>query len=302
MEEYFLLDVIGLRKRFEKEYKIIRQNDGQERWVVGYGDVKYSESGDPQRMIGAIMDITERKEAELQRESLINQLVQRNNDLEQFSYIVSHNLRAPLANLIGLTTLVKENEMSETELKNIIEKISICVENFDNVIRDLNHILEVKSRLHEDWVFVDFKTLVEGVQTSLGIEIQKENAKIICNFSEVAGMETNRGYLHSIFLNLITNAIKYRKPELNPIIEISSALKDNTLTISFCDNGLGIDLETNDKKIFGLYKRFNSNVAGKGMGLFITKTQVELLGGKIFVESEVGVGTIFRLEFELNRQ
>jgi len=170
------------------------------------------------------------------------------------------------------------------------------------VIRDLNHILEVKSRLHEDWVFVDFKTLVEGVQTSLGIEIQKENAKIICNFSEVAGMETNRGYLHSIFLNLITNAIKYRKPELNPIIEISSALKDNTLTISFCDNGLGIDLETNDKKIFGLYKRFNSNVAGKGMGLFITKTQVELLGGKIFVESEVGVGTIFRLEFELNRQ
>jgi len=106
-------------------------------------------------------------------------------------------------------------------------------------------------------------------------------------------------YLYSIFFNLISNSIKYRRQEVHSIIEISSRLQKNKIELIFTDNGMGIDLKKNAGQIFGLYKRFHSNIEGKGMGLFMVKTQVETLGGKINVSSEENSGTEFKIEFKI---
>jgi signal transduction histidine kinase len=112
-------------------------------------------------------------------------------------------------------------------------------------------------------------------------------------------MQTLKSYLYSIFYNLISNSIKYRQADQLPVITIISYLKEDKIEIHYADNGLGIDLKNRAEQVFGLYKRFHSHTEGKGMGLFMVKTQVEALGGKINIESEVNVGTNYVLEFPL---
>ncbi len=107
-----------------------------------------------------------------------------------------------------------------------------------------------------------------------------------------------QSYLHSIFYNLLTNSIKYRTPGIPPAIGIRSETRAGTLVITFEDNGLGIDLVKKGEQVFGLYKRFHHHIEGKGMGLFLVKTQVELLGGKISIESKENAGTKFTITFE----
>ena len=117
------------------------------------------------------------------------------------------------------------------------------------------------------------------------------------DFEEVDEINTIKSYIQSIFYNLITNSIKYRKPFGGSLIEIVSHIADGKLIITFKDNGSGVDLTKKGDQIFGLYKRFHANTEGKGMGLYMVKTQVETLGGTIAVESEVNVGTTFIIEF-----
>ncbi|HYV94396.1 MAG TPA: ATP-binding protein [Chitinophagales bacterium] len=108
-----------------------------------------------------------------------------------------------------------------------------------------------------------------------------------------------KNYLHSIFYNLISNSLIYRKHDIPPVIKIKSHKLKDTIELLFKDNGMGIDLEKNGNQVFGLYKRFHSkNTDGKGMGLYMVKTQVEALGGKISIESEVNKGTTFKIEFK----
>ncbi|WP_029034669.1 PAS domain S-box protein [Salinimicrobium terrae] len=253
-------------------------------------------------------DVTERKESELQIIELnknlkvhTEELVAANKGLEQFSYIISHNLRAPVANIIGLGDLIKEDYPSEVKMQ-FQEELLSNVQRLDTIIRDLNNILHVKVDMSEKKEPVDLNELVETVETGIGQVIQKENVRIITNFSEVTSINSIRTYLHSIFYNLIFNSIKYRRPEVPPVIEITSENREGNVYISFKDNGMGIDLSKKGKQIFGLYKRFHHHVEGKGMGLFMVKTQVELMGGKIQVSSEENKGTEFTIEFKAEKE
>jgi signal transduction histidine kinase len=127
--------------------------------------------------------------------------------------------------------------------------------------------------------------------------IVKNHVNIITSFDPARRISTIRSYLQSIFYNLISNSIKYKRPDTNPEIRITSSLTDNGVRLVFSDNGMGIDLGTQGTKVFGLYKRFHPNTAeGKGMGLFMVKTQVETLGGEISIKSEVNKGTEFTIE------
>ena len=248
-------------------------------------------------------DVTERKESELQIVELnkslkayTEELVAANKGLEQYSYIISHNLRAPVANIMGLGELIKEDHPPEVK-KQFQEELLLNVQRLDAIIRDLNNILQVKVDMSEKKEPVDLNELVETVKSGIGQVIQKENVKIINDFSEVPSINSIRTYLHSIFYNLIFNSIKYRRLEVSPVIEINSEIKSGNVLLSFKDNGMGIDLSKKGNQIFGLYKRFHHHVEGKGMGLFMVKTQVELMGGKIEVSSEENKGTKFTIEF-----
>ena len=245
-----------------------------------------------------LRDITYQKVMELEREKTINNLLQRNRDLEQFSYIISHNLRGPVATILGLANLLNDTKLNATEKKKIIEGVSASVNNLDSVIKDLNIILQAKAQSSEKKKLILFSDLLSEVKLSLNDIIQNEHVHIFSNFSAINEMQTLKSYMYSIFYNLISNSIKYRQTKVNLIIEITSEIVGRNLILTFKDNGIGIDLKKHGHEIFGLNKRFNFNVEGKGLGLFMVKTQLESLGGIISVESSLDMGSEFKITFE----
>jgi PAS domain S-box-containing protein len=248
-------------------------------------------------VLGIAMDITDQKQAEAEKAKIVADIVQRNKDLEQFSYIVSHNLRAPVANIIGLSELLKITKPDAEDNQVMMSELSASVNKLDIVIKDLNYILQIRNQLSEKREPVIFSELLTDIKVSIGNMLNNENVKVIGDFSEINKMFTIKSYLHSIFFNLITNSIKYRQPDVQPAIEITSYRKNNKTGIIFKDNGLGIDLEKKGIYVFGLYKRFHDHTEGKGIGLYMVKTQVETLGGKISIASEVNKGTTFNIVF-----
>lgn len=261
------------------------------RWV-GVADENKQNIG----FILAFKDITERKMAEMERDRMTSDLVQRYKDLEQFTYIVSHNLRAPVANIMGLSNILNTFEFNFTEREDVLAALSASVNILDQIIIDLNYILQVHGRISENREEVVFQTLVDEITLDLAGLITRDNVTINTNFNEVGKIFTIKSYMHNIFYNLIINSIKYRQIGADVMINISTREKEDNLEILFKDNGKGID-EKNIKNLFGLYKRFDATIEGKGMGLFLVKMQVENLGGCISVQSKPGLGTTFRLEF-----
>jgi len=163
----------------------------------------------------------------------------------------------------------------------------------------LNNILQVTKDVSQKKEIVRFSDIVNDIKASLNTTISKEKAIFILDFSAVDEMLTLKGYMYSIFYNLISNGLKYHQPGIPAIIEIKSSKQNDKIELLFKDNGIGIDLKKKGEQVFMLYKRFHPQVAeGKGIGLYMVKSQVESLGGKISVESEVNKGTIFIIEFE----
>jgi PAS domain S-box-containing protein len=258
-------------------------------------------SDNKNKIIGALMaitDITPRKVSELEREKITTDLVQRNKDLEQFAYIVSHNLRAPLANIMGFSEAMDSlEELDEESRKQVLYGLSHSVHRLDNVILDLNQILQVKRQISEMREIIKFSEVADDVKNDIHNLIQNENVTIKTDFSAVDELFSLKSYIQSIFYNLMSNSIKYRQPDVPPVIEINSSKTDKKIILIFKDNGLGIDLAKRGDQVFGLYKRFHTQVEGRGMGLFMVRTQVETLGGKISINSEVNKGTTFTIEF-----
>jgi len=245
-------------------------------------------------------DVTERKKSETEKEKMSNDLMQRSQDLEQFSYMVSHNLRAPVANIIGFAELMKLEDSGPELMLESMKGMSMAANKLDEFIRDLNKILDIRTIVSENKEPVYFHLLVEDILLSIDHLIIKEHVTIRTDFKSIDNILSVRSYLYSIFYNLILNSIKFHKPGISPLIEITSTLTPGGIKLIFKDNGIGIDLTVHKETLFGLYKRFHQHVEGKGMGLFMTKTQVERLGGKISISSEVNKGTEFTIEFECN--
>ncbi len=284
--------------KWEDEYRYYRQN-GEIAYILDKGYILHNEHKKAVRMVGAMQDITEKHLAEMERKKLTDELIQRNKDLEQFAYIVSHNLRAPVANILGFVNMLKVGALAEHDQKEYINALSLSVSKLDEVILDLNTILQVKREVNEMKELVTFSELVNDITNSISNSIKNENVLIKTDFSQINQFTTLKTYLYSIFYNLISNSIKYRKPNERPEIEIKSTKQDSLLKLTFKDNGMGIDLRRKGNQVFGLYKRFHSQIEGRGLGLYMVKTQVETLGGKIDIHSEVNVGTEFTIEFVL---
>ena len=301
-------DVNFLKKSMEESYKALRGIDIEFRFTDKRGGIrhghfesriKFNDAGNPVARFGVIQDITERKQFELERISVLNDLIKRNSELEQFAYIISHNLRAPVANIIGASSALNDPELSAEDKEILNKGINVSVMRLDDVVKDLNDILEVKKDINTNKEIVRFAALVEDIKFSIVDLIDKHNVEIKCDFSKINELFTLQTYLYSIFYNLISNSIKYRRPHVKSLIEIKSRMVKNKLELIFTDNGTGIDLKKNGGDIFGLYKRFHTDIEGKGMGLFMVKTQVETLGGKISVQSKENEGTEFKIEFDI---
>ncbi len=252
-------------------------------------------------IIFTLKDITQKKLLEAERNKMTADLVKRNIDLEQYAYVVSHNLRAPVANILGLSNLLTVFEPGGPESNETIEALSASINNLDKVIIDLNQVLEVNNRASSKAETVSLPALVDSIKTGISPMIGQYHATIDYDFSEISELLTHRSYLRVIFQNLIVNSILYRRRGVDPVLTITSKIVGNMASIYFKDNGKGIDLEKNGAHVFGLYKRFDTSVEGKGMGLFMVKIQVESLGGTITLQSKLNEGTLFKITLPLTQ-
>ncbi len=273
----------------------IRRSDGSIRYLFSQPEFKHNKSGDIIGVYGVTHDITDRHIAEQEKEKLTNDIFQRNKNLEQFAYIISHNLRSPVANIIGFAEELIDENYSHEERNIFLMEILSSVRRLDEVIHDLNNILHLeKGQEEREEVFLS--QLIYTIKTSIINLLNKENVVINTNFNDVKTIYTSKSYIYSVFQNLIVNSIKYKMPGVNPIIEINSKKHDGKIFISIKDNGEGIDLKKHGHNVFGLYKRFHPDIEGKGIGLFMAKSQIESLGGKITLLSAPKQGTEFIIE------
>jgi PAS domain S-box-containing protein len=273
----------------------VRHKNGRYIWIEGViTNMLNNES--VKGVVSNFRDVTERKEAEIQREKVTLDLIERNKNLEQYAYIVSHNLRAPVANILGISNLLDLSSIGPEDRQRALSHLFDSTRRLDEVIKDLNMILQMRQGINEKKEDVNLGDLVEDIKSTIQPLIRKSNVTIAVEF-KVTSLATVKSYLYSIFYNLITNSIKYKRDGIRANICIRSEPAEDRTRISFIDNGMGIDLEAQGLNVFGLYKRFHPGHAeGKGMGLFMIKTQVEALGGKISVKSQVNHGTEFVVE------
>lgn len=281
---YFTAEVLNYRK------------NGEPYWVkIDVTPIK-SATGELLNYIAIQTDITEKKKAEAELIKLADDLYKQNLNLNQFTYMVSHNLRAPVANALGLTRLIKKVEPGTGQFNTILDKIETSVSQLDIVIKDINTILSVRDAdrtLPRERV--NILAIVKEVLYPFQDELSAANSRVTLDIDDSYEMLSNKAYLYSIIQNLVSNAIKYRSPDrpLDLSIRVSVDKRGYVFTVS--DNGLGMDMQIVENQLFKLYKRFHPNTHGKGIGLFLVKTQVETIGGKILVESAPGEGTTFKL-------
>ncbi len=228
------------------------------------------------------------------------ELIQYTQQLEQFSYVTAHNVRAPVARILGLSSILDMENFANPENIIIIEKIQNMAKELDIIIYDLNKILELEKSEKPPLETIDLDKKIIKIMKILEQEIHDNEVEINTNWAGGSSTQTVSAYIESILYNLVSNAIKYRSPDRKPVIHITTQKKDNIFIITVQDNGLGIDMTKHSAKLFNLYQRFHDHVEGKGMGLHLVKLQVESLGGTISINSMPKVGTTFTIEFKQN--
>lgn len=263
--------------------------------------------GMPEDVLTITRNITQQKlyELELKRnidnlELMAAQIEKKRKILEDFTYIVSHNLRSPVANLAVLLNMFKEEK--DHEIRNIlIQKIDIAFENLSTTVSDLTDAVRIRQETEIPKEELFFQDIVSSHIINLEMQIKETGSTITYDFNACEKIIYPKVYLESIFLNLLTNAIKYRSPNRAPQIIFKSFIdKDGMIVLTCEDNGMGINMVKHGAKLFGLNKTFHEHPDAKGKGLFITKNQIETMGGTIYAESEVDKGTKFIIYFNIN--
>ncbi|MBK9927751.1 MAG: PAS domain-containing protein [Anaerolineales bacterium] len=282
----------------EREYDYVIEHrliwpDGGVHWVEGRGKVYWNEKGKPIRMAGTVVDVTKRKDDELERERLIRELAAKNTELEQFTYTVSHDLKAPIITIKGFLGFLGEDARAgrPDRLERDITRINEAV---DKMHRLLNELLELSriGRMMNSPVIIPFRALVDEALTLVTGRLQTTpvQIKVADSFPNVNG---DRRRLLEVTQNLLDNAIKFSADRPSPLVEIGWSGYENAMPIFFvCDNGIGIAHEHHER-IFDLFNKLDPVAEGTGVGLALVKRIIEFHGGRIWVQSEAGKGTTF---------
>ncbi len=240
-------------------------------------------------------DISELKKVEKEIRSLLSITEKQNDRLKNFAHIVSHNLRSHSGGISGLIELL---HLEHPDLANIelVTLLKSGADHLQQTVEDLTEIVKVNLSIDELQLIKLFVIIEKNIK-SLSSQINKAQIKIINEIPDTIQVQGISAYVDSIVLNLITNAIKYKSEDRDSFLRIYCEVDRLTISVCFQDNGLGIDLKKHGEKLFGMYKTFHRHDDSRGVGLFITKNQVESMGGKITVESKVNIGTTFKITF-----
>lgn len=264
--------------------------NGEVRYVHQKGRAFYDGDGTPYRMSGTSQDVT--------KEVLANQqIVQQNNELQNFVRIISHNLRGPISNLLMLSKIYDwgKDEVND----DIVRKIESTTEALDQTIKDLNFSLSLKNADKTQFKEIKLTSVMKDVGGLLSEEINKTKTIIKADFSNADAVFGLKSYIVNILYNLILNAINYSKENSVPVVQLSTDQTENSTILRVSDNGIGMELTPEkERKIFDMYGRLSGATEGKGLGLYLVKTQVEAMNGKIEVQSKKDIGTTFTIHFQ----
>jgi len=293
LDELFM-NIFKTQDTYTFEHRIICNNGTTRHLSSIMGEVSRDANGMVVCVKGTTQDITYRKNAEIELNKSFNIVTEQNKRLLNFSYIVSHNLRSHTSNITSLLTLLEEEETKEGKehLMNHIRNVSDLL---NETMINLNDVVSIQKNINLIIEQLSLRLYVEKAIEVLSEQITLKKAIINNNIQKEIIVNYNPAYLESIVLNFISNAIKYSSPERTPVISVDCFEENGMKVFQIRDNGLGIDLKKYGEKIFGMYKTFHGNKDARGIGLFISKNQIETMGGKIEVESELGVGTTFKI-------
>lgn len=294
---YILGALQGKPQQFEREI------------ITPAGDVRHSlanylpdiVNGEVKGFFVHVADISQLKLLEKELTRFNEQIKEQNKRLLSFANIVSHNLRSHANNLKEILDLfVKSTAPDEKEiLLNFLKSIS---RGFSETVTHLNEIVAIQNQLTLSMEDINLRHYVSQCLDMLAVQIKSTGANVANNVSSDLFVKGNPAYMESILLNLLTNALKYKHPDRKPLITITTSVDGEMLVLRVQDNGLGIDLRKHQDEIFGMYKTFHKNPEAKGIGLFLTKMQVEAMGGTIKVESEENKGTSFILHLPISSE
>ncbi len=242
-------------------------------------------------------DITHKKRQEEERNNILTILTKANEDLKQLTYTTSHDLRSPVNNLLSVISLLNESKITDPEALKILRILKLSGENLRDMLGKYVDVLSEKHNSNAPLEEVDLNQTLQEVLKSINSLSQSAKASISYDFSKVGKVEFNRIYMESVFLNLITNSIKYSRPDRFPEISIHSEVVNGKTQLVIRDNGLGFDLEKVKDKIFGLHQKFHEHTDSKGIGLYLVHSHITNLGGHIEVASNVNEGTTFLITF-----
>jgi PAS domain S-box-containing protein len=282
-------------QQYDFEYRMIAKN-GSVLWIRDIVNVIY-ENGKPVSLKGIMIDITKSKEAEKDLSNSLELVTEQNKRLLNFSYIVSHNLRSHTSNIQSISTLIEtaETEEERNELVKMLQNVSNTL---NETMLNLNEVINIQTNINLIIENLNIKDNIDRIINIVSEQIAFKKAVIKNNVSPEIFVKYNPAYLESILLNFISNAIRYCHPERNPVIILNSYFENDKTVLEIADNGLGIDLTKYGDKLFGMYKTFHENPDSKGIGLFITKNQIDAMGGTVTVESEPNTGTTFKIYFK----
>lgn len=304
MLRYFANEVIAAAQPFDKEYKIIRVNDGAERWVWGRGELTFDGHGSVLTMVGTIQDITERKQADEEIKRLNAELEQRvrdrtsqlehaNRELEAFSYSVSHDLRAPLRGIDGWSLALSEDYRSSLDERafEFIARIRAEAQRMGILIDDLLQL----SRVTRAEIVVARVNLSERARIIASrLRELYPHRSIEFTIEERLSADGDGHLLEIALTNLLDNACKFSSSRTSAVIEFGRTNADGGGAFFVRDNGVGFDMEY-AKKLFGAFQRMHksSEFPGTGIGLATVQRIIHRHGGRVWADASVDRGATF---------
>jgi PAS domain S-box-containing protein len=243
-------------------------------------------------------NITHKKKVDEDRNLLLNNLTKINGDLKQLTYSTSHDLRLPVSNLLSVFSLLDTSKIQDEETLEFIGMLKTSTESLKDTLNNYVDLLSQKNVLNVHTENLNLNDSLNAVLHSLSSLIQHSKAKIDVDFSEFEIVKFNKAYLESIFLNLITNSIKYTKPEFFPVISIYTKYENGVKKLIFADEGQGFDMDNVKDKIFGFNQKFHNHADSKGIGLYLVYNHIVSLGGRVAIESKLNEGARFIISFK----
>jgi PAS domain S-box-containing protein len=290
----FCMESSKTKNQYDFEYRMLA-SDGSVIWMRDIVNV-IRENGIPVSLKGIMIDITKTKQAEHELNATVELVNEQKKRLMNFSYIVSHNLRSHAANIQSIVTLYDTAE-SDDERNEFVTMLKTVSRSLNETMVHLHDLVNIQSNVTLTSEPLNLRYYAEMALRTLSDQIEGKNASIANNIPENVTVKYNAAYLESVLHNLFSNALRYSHPGRKPLITADWEQEDGKNILKVTDNGVGIDMARFGDKLFGMYKTFHGNPEARGIGLFMTKNQIEAMGGTIEVESRVGEGTTFKVSF-----